>query len=236
MVENILLSIKIVLGECMKIRYVATTWMTHRFTASTVKIRRTKTTLRQNPNTLVKVFYELIAEREIAKISPKYFRHRTILRLAHFLVERLQTKGYIKIKWAFDLDEKSTCRPDLIYISFDRLGRNWNSYSNCPLIPEIAIEIVCPRRSFDQLISKAEKYLAAGILQVWIINPQFRSLTVFSSCIVSPSAKDINQADSLTLYKEFTEVNRSIEIFDGNMTFTNQFFPGEGFTVDRLFS
>jgi Uma2 family endonuclease len=85
------------------------------------------------------------------------------------------------------------------------------------------------------LADKAKKYLTAGILQVWIINPQFRSLTVFS-CIVSPSAKDIYKADSLIIYKESTKVNLSIEIFDGNMTFTNQFFSGEGFTVDRLFS
>jgi Uma2 family endonuclease len=48
----------------------------------------------------------------------------------------------------------------------------------CLVPPELVIEIISPGQTFGQVIEKAIDYLKAGVLRVWIVAPQARSLTV----------------------------------------------------------
>jgi Uma2 family endonuclease len=155
--------------------------------------------------------YELIDGVAIPKMSPKYFHSRVTLRLGRLLEDRLADRGRIGVEWAFDLNAESTPVPDLIYVSFDRLDCDWNENVACPVVPELAVEIISPGQSFGQLATKAQQYLGAGVMQVWIIDPGVQSLTV--------------------LYAD-----RTIATFGGTMAIPDELFPDQGFTVDLLFS
>jgi Uma2 family endonuclease len=175
------------------------------------RMRLIKKKMRALPNAPIEISYKLLAKIAIAKISPQYRRYRITLQLAQILVERLQIKGHIGVKWAFKLDLDSLSVPDLIYVSFQRLGMSWDTSTACPVIPELVVEIVYAGRTLEQLTNKAQTYLAAGVCQVWIVDLQMHSLKI--------------------LYP-----NQVTEIFDGNMTINNELFPDQGFIIKRIFS
>jgi Uma2 family endonuclease len=123
--------------------------------------------------------YELIDGIAVAKMSPKYFHAKSTLAFVKILDRWSDKRGRLGIEWAFDLSEYSTPVPDLIYVSFDRLPESWNENAACPVPPELAIEIISPGQTFGQMIQKASNYLTGGVLQVWVVDPTAKSVTVF---------------------------------------------------------
>jgi Uma2 family endonuclease len=65
------------------------------------------------------------------------------------------------------------------YISYERLPRTWFKNEACPTAPELVVEIISPGQTFGQLTAKAEDFLKAGVVQVWIIDAEARSITIF---------------------------------------------------------
>jgi Uma2 family endonuclease len=161
--------------------------------------------------------YKTILERAMTISSPQYLRYCITLRVAKILLERLQSQGQIGIGWGFELDVDSTYVPDLIYVSLANSGGRQNNggfqpNTVCSLLPTLAVEIVnLPSRSLAQLVSKAERYLMAGVQQVWIIDPRSRTLMVLHA-------------------------DRSMQVFQSSMAVTSELFPGQEFVVDRLFA
>jgi Uma2 family endonuclease len=125
------------------------------------------------------ITYELIDGVAVAKMSHKYFHSRATGKLYAILNDWAVNYGRVGIEWAIDLTEKFTPVPDLIYISFDRLPITWEENADCPVAPELAIEIISPGQTFGQMIQKASIYLNNDVLRVWIIDPSTQSLTVF---------------------------------------------------------
>jgi Uma2 family endonuclease len=142
------------------------------------KTRLTKAEFWQLADQASDITYELIKGEAIPKMSPKYFHSRVTLRLARLLEDCLGNNGRVGVDWAFDLTEDSTPVPDLIYVDFDRLPREWNENLACPVAPNLAVEIISPGQLFGQMAAKAQDYLLAGVQQVWIIDPQSQSLTI----------------------------------------------------------
>lgn len=88
-------------------------------------------------------------------------------------------------------------KPDLAYVSFDR----WPAdkpfpYRGNPVdaVPDLAIEIVSPTDSFDDVFDKANEYLRAGVRQVWVIGPRLKTVHVFAG---SGNPMVLSAADSL---------------------------------------
>lgn len=154
--------------------------------------------------------YELIDGIAVPKMSPKYFHARAARRILNILEEWSRDRGRAEIEWAFDLRQDFTPVPDLIYVSFDRLPESWNENAACPVTPELAIEIISPGQTFGQMTQKAGYYLTGGVLQVWVVDPEAKSVTVFY-----PDRAPIT-------YME-------------NSIITDDLFPGLSVEIDRLF-
>jgi Uma2 family endonuclease len=127
------------------------------------------------------ITYELIDGIAVSKMSPKYFHARSARKILNILEEWAKNRGRAEMEWAFDLSDNYTPVPDLIYVSFERLPESWNENAACPVPPELAIEIISPGQTFGQMIQKASNYLTGGILQVWVVDPEAKSVTVFYS-------------------------------------------------------
>jgi Uma2 family endonuclease len=154
--------------------------------------------------------YELIDGIAVAKMSPKYFHAKSTLAFVKILDRWSDKRGRLGIEWAFDLSEYSTPVPDLIYVSFDRLPASWNENAACPVAPELAIEIISPGQTFGQMIQKASNYLTGGVLQVWIVDPTAKSVTVFY-------------------------VDRAPKTYMNDEVITDDLFPELSVEIDRLF-
>jgi len=126
--------------------------------------------------------YELIDGQAIAKMSPKWL-HATSTGSLHLIFHTWsQDRGRVGIEWAVTLMRRGqdwVPIPDLLYVSNDRLPRDWQEDAPCPVPPELAIEIISPDQTFGTMLEKAMDYLAAGVLRVWVVDPRARSITVF---------------------------------------------------------
>jgi Uma2 family endonuclease len=154
--------------------------------------------------------YELIDGIAVAKMSPKYFHAKSTLAFVKILDRWSDKRGRLGIEWAFDLSDNYTPVPDLIYVSFDRLPESWNENAACPVSPELAIEIISPGQTFGQMTQKAGSYLAGGVLQVWVVDPAAKSVTVFY-------------------------VDRAPKTYMNDEIITDDLFPDLAIEIDRLF-
>ena len=128
---------------------------------------------------------ELVEGNLKAKVSPKFRHAKTQGRLYRLLDEWCETEqmGQVLPEWGVLLtrqDQDWVPIPDLTYVSYQRLSSEWEEDMPCPVVPELVIEIISPSQTFGELTEKAEDYLKAGIDRVWVVDPQARSVTVFS--------------------------------------------------------
>jgi Uma2 family endonuclease len=72
------------------------------------------------------------------------------------------------------------------------------------------IEIISPRQTFGQITQKASYYLTGGVLQVWVVDPEAKSVTVFYP-------------------------DRAPTTYMGDGVITDDLFPGLSIEIARLF-
>jgi Uma2 family endonuclease len=157
--------------------------------------------------------FELVDGEVIKKMSPKFFHSRLTGAFWAELSAWSDGVGQVAIEWAVVLKRRGkdwVPVPDLLYVSYDRLAADWCEDSPCPVIPELAIEIVSPDQTFNQLAQKAMDYLDAGLDRVWIVYPPMRSITVFFA-------------------------DRPPETYRGDRLLTDDLFPDLAVTSEQFF-
>ncbi|MCF4966208.1 Uma2 family endonuclease [Nostoc sp. CMAA1605] len=126
--------------------------------------------------------YELIDGQAIPKMSPKK-HHSKLTRASINLIEQLcEGKGEVCPELAVALTRRGkdwVPVPDVLYISHERLPSDWEEEGVCSVPPDLVIEIISPGQTFGQMVAKAQDYLNANVLRVWILDRKARSITVF---------------------------------------------------------
>ncbi len=128
------------------------------------------------------ITYELIDAQAVPKMSPKFFHSRLTQTLVNLIQQWCHGRGGVYAEWSVALSRRNqdwVPTPDLLYVSYERLPQSWLEDTACPVPPELAIEIISPGQTFGQLAGKARDYLDAGVLRVWVVDSQARSITVF---------------------------------------------------------
>ncbi len=91
------------------------------------------------------------------------------------------------IGWAWPADLDYECypdhpnkvrKPDVSFIRKERMpeGPTSEGYSHIP--PDLAVEVVSPNDLWHEVQAKVDEYLAAGVLLVWVIDPEARTMYV----------------------------------------------------------
>ena len=75
-------------------------------------------------------------------------------------------------------------------------------------VPDLAIEIASPSDTYEGLLKKKERYLAAGTVEVWLISAQTRQVAIYGS---------------------------ETRLCRGTDTLATNLIPGFSITVDQLF-
>jgi Uma2 family endonuclease len=134
------------------------------------------------------VNYEFVDGYAVPKVSPKFFHSTLQLTLGLLLRAWCKGKGRVGSEWAIILKRKGkdwTPLPDVTYISYERLPKNWQRNEACPVPPELVIEIISPDQTMKEFEDKAKDYFDAGVSRVWVVDPEAMSIRVFLSADVS---------------------------------------------------
>jgi len=68
--------------------------------------------------------------------------------------------------------------PDAYYVSAERIPADDESRAFWTIAPDLAIEVISPSETADEIRDKVRDFLAAGTLQVWAIYPRTREVVV----------------------------------------------------------
>jgi Uma2 family endonuclease len=50
-----------------------------------------------------------------------------------------------------------------------------------PFAPDLAVEILSPTDLHEKVSGKIREYFAAGVRQVWLISPEYKTVTIYQS-------------------------------------------------------
>jgi Uma2 family endonuclease len=74
-------------------------------------------------------------------------------------------------------------RPDVAFVSFERWARNRQvpQTRSWAVVPDLAIEIVSPTNTADEVAGKLDEYFRVGVRSVWVVYPRQFKLYAYSS-------------------------------------------------------
>jgi Uma2 family endonuclease len=95
-------------------------------------------------------------------------------------VEAKQLGGIYGPDATFQIRENQRI-PDVAFVAATRFPVDGEPEGIWPMAPDLAVEIISPNDLYERVISKVEEYLAAGVRQVWLISPEHKTVTIYSS-------------------------------------------------------
>lgn len=74
-------------------------------------------------------------------------------------------------------------RPDVAFVSYDRWPRSRRiPVDNAwPVAPDLAVEVISPTNTMEEVIQKIHEYFQAGVRLVWVILPEQEQVYVYQS-------------------------------------------------------
>jgi Uma2 family endonuclease len=85
--------------------------------------------------------------------------------------------------------------PDIAFVSQARLDQIGIPKQFFPGAPDLAVEVVSPSDTMEEIEEKVDDFLAAGTKLVWVVNPRRRSVTVYHA---GPQVQILKEQDQLS--------------------------------------
>jgi Uma2 family endonuclease len=73
----------------------------------------------------------------------------------------------------------STVGVDVIYVSAEVAARQTDDTTLIDGVPVLAVEILSPSDTVEEIDEKVDSYLTAGVALVWVLDPHDRTVTVY---------------------------------------------------------
>jgi Uma2 family endonuclease len=112
--------------------------------------------------------------------------------------------GRVVAEMMFDLrpEVNRERRPDVAFVSFERWPRDRRipGTRSWAVIPDLAVEIISPTNTADDIADKLQEYFQVGVRQVWVVYPRQAWGYVYTSIesvrVLAPGA-DVDGGDVL---------------------------------------
>jgi Uma2 family endonuclease len=144
--------------------------------------------------------YELVAG-ELRKMSPPGWKHGEIggrlqsLLANHNHKHRLGKLYLAETGFLLARDPDTVRAPDIAFIHKDHLPHQDPKEAYWPGAPDLAVEVVSPGDTLDEVDEKVQEWLDGGALMVWVVKPKSRSVTVHRS---ATDVKVLTESDELS--------------------------------------
>jgi Uma2 family endonuclease len=111
---------------------------------------------------------------------------RAMARVTHFLEvwreQQPEPRGSVLCGEAgvrLTRDPDTTVGVDVVYISAELTVRNPDDTTIIDGVPVLAVEILSPNNTVEEIDEKLDQYLQAGVPLVWVINTRRRTVTIY---------------------------------------------------------
>jgi Uma2 family endonuclease len=71
--------------------------------------------------------------------------------------------------------------PEVAFVAADRIPPEGEPEGMWPFAPDLAVEILSPTDLHEKVSGKIREYFAAGVRQVWLISPEYKTATIYQS-------------------------------------------------------
>lgn len=75
--------------------------------------------------------------------------------------------------------------PDIAFVAAARIPPEGDPVGIWPIAPDLAVEIISPNDLIEAVEGKIREYFAAGVQQVWLVSPQFETVTIYDTPVKS---------------------------------------------------
>ena len=132
--------------------------------------------------------YELQAGLLISEPRPGFRHGRIIATLTEMLVTHVRRRrlGVVLAgdSWFVLARKPDTLRgPDVAFVSRVRFETSGDTVEAFAGAPDLAVEVLSPSNTPAAMHAKVADYLAAGTRRVWVVDPEARTVTVYSSLL-----------------------------------------------------
>ncbi|MBV9075288.1 MAG: Uma2 family endonuclease [Acidobacteria bacterium] len=126
------------------------------------------------------IVYELDEGELLMEASPTLRHNLVRQRIATKLTEFVEARslGLVVEEMDFRLSENTVRNPDVAYIANPLANSLDPDRSPLDCAPTLAIEVVSPGNSADDIARKTQQYLQAGAQGVWVVYPSLRFIEV----------------------------------------------------------
>ena len=143
--------------------------------------------------------YELV-RGELHEVTPPGGEHGEVACNAAYLVKHHVKKnklGKVLVESGFYIERNpDTVRgPDVAFYSLATLPASGLPKTFVTFSPDLAIEIVSPNDSSEDVEEKVQEYLKAGVKRVWAVHPRTRSVYVYGP---GATVRILHENDDLT--------------------------------------
>jgi len=130
--------------------------------------------------------YELIAG-ELMKMSPSGWKHGSVaIRVAARLIAHVEAQDLGRLFAAetgflLSRDPDTVRAPDVALVLREHLPESPPEEAFWPGAPDLAVEVLSPGDRTGEVDEKVKSWLDAGSASVWVVNPRWRSVTIYHS-------------------------------------------------------
>jgi Uma2 family endonuclease len=124
-------------------------------------------------------------------LGSRLARHLSNFGIAHDLGE-----AYVEVMFKLPLKKDRNRRPDVAFVAYAK----WPKHQPMPdtnawnVLPDLCVEVVSPNDTGDEIETKVDEYLRAGVPLLWVVYPRQEVVYVYES---ASQVRRLTRADTL---------------------------------------
>lgn len=128
-----------------------------------------------------------LVQGEIIKMTPAGHEHGEIagaifLRIGEFVRQSRLGKAYAaETGFILSRDPDTVRAPDAAFVTAERAARQTRREGFFDGPPDLAVEVISPADTVEEVDAKIHEYLQAGTRLVWVVHPRTRTVTAYRS-------------------------------------------------------
>ncbi len=150
-----------------------------------------------------------LVKGELHNMAPAGFDHgRIIMKLARLLSNYVVDHN-LGVVLGAETGFKLAKNPDTVraadvsFVAASRIPKDAQVFGFWDGAPDLAVEVVSPTDTVEEVDAKVDDYLTAGARLIWIINPKRRTVTVYRPNTNPEILRDIQSLDGADIVPGF---------------------------------